>query len=1123
MKIRLIALLASILLPLSAQTYGEITGTVTDPTGAFIAGASITVTNVATNQVRQLETNPTGNYAVPFLVPGVYEVRAESAGLKAAVRRNVELQVEAVARIDFKLALGEVTQSVEVTGGAPLLATESIALGTVIENKRIVELPLNGRNFLQLIALSPNVTAEMGAGGYQSSKQGGERANQAFSISGQRQQANHYTLDGVENTDVAFNTFIIRPSVEALQEFKVQTGVFSAEFGRAPSQINATTKPGSNNFHGAVFEFLRNDKLDAREWSNAGPKNPFRRNQFGFTLGGRLIRDKLFFLSNFEALRDRKTLQRIASVATDRMRAGDFSTARAIYDPLSRVFGTDAAGNPRAISATRFPNDSIPRIRFHPISLKLLEFYPQATVPGDSILRNYIRNAGRPISWEQFMQRIDWNESITSSWFGRFSWGDDYSGELGTFPTEAGRTTTKVYQTVLSNTRVFSPAVVNEFRFGYNQFRNDFVPNFFANELDVTKGLGIVGLESPAAAVAWGTPSVSLAQGLTRFGDPDQGPYVIRTHVFQWLDNVSIVRGNHSFRFGGEIRRDRFNDAGFIYPRAQFTFEPRATFDPARRSATGYALADYLLGEIFISNRGLGRTNAMLRGTTVYLYVEDTWKISQQLTMNVGLRYENTRPWHDKYRGIQNPQMFDPGVGPEGVLPTTRVPILTRPGKGDFHDGLPFRWNDAIPVQSGDQFLGRALVRPDNNDFAPRLGLAYSPTSNWTFRTGFGAFYSVDMNEPRVSPALNLAGNERVASNEERPNSNFSNPWASARGSFRCSGWDGPCLGQPLVYANNVNRRTPYIFHWLFNLQRQLSENVVWEAGYQGSSGHKLEGTRRWNKAINRSGPNDARTVEQRRPWPAYAVFQMTDGDRNANYHALSMKLQQRFSKGLTCLVGYTWSKSIDTGSAIGGLSGDPFVPKDSYDIASNRALSQFHTGRRLVSSFIYELPFGMGKPFANRSGILNNLIGGWQLGSIVTFSDGTPRNVGGIGDINGIGVDGNFPDATGVSPIPKNRRAQQFWNIAAFDSINPELTYRYGNIGRNILFGPGLRQWDFDLLRNIRVKEGHSLHVRFEAFNFSNHPNWTAPSTDPRSPNFGVITSARTMRELQFGLKYVF
>src|SRR2546421_5477345 len=368
----ILILLWALALPVSAQNFAEITGAVSDATGAVMAGAAVTAISASTNQVRRATTNETGNYSLPYLVPGDYDVRVESAGFKVATRKGVELQVGAVARIDFKLEVGEITQQVEVTGGAPLLNTETAALGTVIENRRIVDLPLNGRNYLQLVTLSPNVTTEGGAGGA-GGLQGGARSSTSLSIAGQRLEYNRYTLDGVENTDPNFNSYIIQPSVDALQEFKVQTGIYSAEFGRGASQINVTTKSGSNLYHAAMFEFLRNSSLDARQWlQSQGQKNPFRRNQYGFTLGGPVEipklfhgKDRLFFMSNFEQNRDRTTTQARSNVASDTMRDGDFSgQSRAIFDPQSRMF--NAAGV--AIGASPFAGNLVPQTRLNTVS-----------------------------------------------------------------------------------------------------------------------------------------------------------------------------------------------------------------------------------------------------------------------------------------------------------------------------------------------------------------------------------------------------------------------------------------------------------------------------------------------------------------------------------------------------------------------------------------------------------------------------------------------------------------------------------------------------------------------------------------------------------------------------------
>lgn len=402
--------------------------------------------------------------------------------------------------------------------------------------------------------------------------------------------------------------------------------------------------------------------------------------------------------------------------------------------------------------------------------------------------------------------------------------------------------------------------------------------------------------------------------------------------------------------------------------------------------------------------------------------------------------------------------------------------------------------------------------------------MAYSPTSRWTFRTGIGLFYAKDTTNPVFDMGRNMAGRGLFNSDQERPNSNLSDPWRFQRESFPCRGWSGPCLGPPQVLGGIVGRRTPYVAQWLFNIQRELTQNIALELGYQGNAGHKLERLRTYNQPVLKTGPNDARSIAQRSPWPAYNRIQEVDGSVNSNYNALSAKLQQRFHHGFTYLVGYTWSKAIDGGSAIRTNSGDNLYPRNTYDLRLERGLSQFHAGRRLVTSFLYELPVGAGKSFVNHTGVLDKIVGGWQVSSILTFVDGTPQNVANIGDTNAINQLGNYPHATGISPIPASRSVNQFWNIAAFDATNPNLSYLVGNVGRNALLKPGVRQWDFSLVKNTAIREGHALQFRFEAFNFPNHPNWNAPSSDSRTAaTFGRITSARTMRELQFGLKYMF
>src|SRR2546425_6762196 len=418
----LVCLVLLSVLPAIAQTQAGISGVIHDSTGAVIPGVTVTVTNPATNFARSAVSNEAGVYNFPSLQPGRYAMRVALPGFRTVTQNDVELQIQQSARIDFTLQVGEVSQTVEVSGTAALIATENATVGTVIENKRIVEMPLNGRNFLQLTSLSPNVSYGFSGAGVADQRQGGSRASQSISVAGQRSEVNHFTLDGVENTDVNFNTYVILPSIDALQEFKVQTGIFPAEFGRATTQINVLTKPGTNQFHGTVFEFLRNDKLDARQYAFAGdrPKDPLKWNQYGFTLGGPVLlpkifkgTDRLFFMSNFEGFRERRLSRELFSVPSAKMRNGDFSELlprTTIYDPTTR---------------TPFAGNVIPQNRFHPTSVKLLEFYPAPNLNAGLGDYNYEATRKRKVDKDQFIQRIDFVESSKSSWFGRYSWGGE--------------------------------------------------------------------------------------------------------------------------------------------------------------------------------------------------------------------------------------------------------------------------------------------------------------------------------------------------------------------------------------------------------------------------------------------------------------------------------------------------------------------------------------------------------------------------------------------------------------------------------------------------------------------------------------------------------------------------
>jgi Carboxypeptidase regulatory-like domain len=1097
---RVLCVLLLGVLPAVAQTQADISGVIRDATGAVVPGVMITVTNPATNFARSAISNEAGVYNFPVLQPGRYSIRVELPGFRTITQNDVELQVQQSARLDFTLQVGELSETVEVAGTTALIATENATVGTVIENRRIVDMPLNGRNFLQLVSLSPNVSYGFNSAGQAGDRQGGTRAQQNIAVAGQRSSFNHFTLDGVENTDVNFNTYVVLPSIDALQEFKVQTGIFPAEFGRATTQINVSTKPGTNDFHGTLFEFLRNDVLDAKQYAFAGKrdKDPLRWNQYGFTLGGPVWlpkiykgTDRLFFMSNFEGFKERRTSRMLFTVPSVKMRNGDFSeVSTPIFDPRDRT--------------QQFLGNVIPKERIHPTSAKLLEFYPAPNLNPGLVSLNHEAVRRRVVDKDQFIQRVDFVESSKSSWFGRYSYGNETEIQPVLY-LNGSKVLTTVHQAMFSNTRVLSPSMVNEFRGGYNYFFNS-KGTELANIRDVMSELKIPGIAAQPG-LAWGTPAIVIT-GFTGFGDSSEGPYANKNHIYQVIDNFSWTTGNHTLRTGLEIRWDQYNQVGNQFARGSFGFEPNAT-SRVGAAGTGNAFADFLLGYCKRCEASVSLATVNFRATSQYYYVDDTWKIHPKVSLNFGLRYEFTPAWFDKSGKLVNIEVPYIDTTPN-VADPARHPTLVRMGTGDFYEGIPLRFDPRIKV-ARDGRLGRKLVADDKNDFAPRLGVSWNPSSKWVVRTGAGFFYSQDTGNPRFDMSRNLAGRRRDESTPDQIDLTWDQPFRSLGGTV--------LITNPYVLGNIYRRHTPYSIQYLLNIQRELGGNTALEVGYMGSVSRKLESLRAFNESL----PGATGTVLERAPYPEFGRIQEVDGSGRANYNSLGVKLQRRFSRGLTYLFGYTWSRSIDTGSAIRNHAGDTLFPQNSYNLGAERALSSFHTAHRTVTSVLYELPIGKGRRFLNRGGIADAALGGWQLGSIVMLQSGFPYTVTSGKDQSNTGAGFDRPNATGLNPVlPRDERTTDRWfNTDAF-RLQPFGTF--GNVGRNTLISPGMFQWDFSVHKEFRFLERQAVQFRFEAFNFSNHPNWGNPGANLSMSNFGKISSTRTnMRELQFALKYMF
>jgi hypothetical protein len=712
---------------LQAQiTTAELTGTVSDASGAVVVGATVTVTNTATNMQRMVQTNGAGTYDISSLPPGAYNVKVEMTGFSAQVRSNIELQVAQVARIDVGLQLGNVSEVVEVSGGGPaMLETENTAVGTVIEDKRIEELPLNGRNFLQLSTLAPGATTAQPQNSVVIMREGGSRAQFTLSIGGQRLFYNHYTLDGLENTDPNFQTYMILPSVDALEEFKVESGIFPAEYGHNIIQINVTTKSGSNQFHGAAFEFLRNSAFDAKNYFDKAslPIPGFRRNQFGGTLGGRIIKDKLFFFANYEGLRQMQGQSLTATLPSTTWLQGNFSgTPTVVYDPLSRVLNANGS----VASSTPFPGNVIPANRIAPQSLT----YASVVLPpvANFGANDYASQPGEPLNNDQAQLRLDYSLSSNQTLMARFS----HQGETETtpqgVPNTASNTETNAYQDMLAHTWVISPTKVNDVRVGISHFYNDTAAQQ-ANKQNIAGLMGIPNL-TPAFNYDWGVPGVTLsALSSTIIGSQTDSPFVNWDTIIQSADNFSWNHGSHAFKFGGEVNRTRFNQQGAASPNGLFTFNGQYTNSGLPGASVGAAnsVADFLLGDMSSDAWQVGQSAAELRSYYFGLYVQDSWKVTSKLTFNYGLRWEYQQPWTDKYDHIVNLAY---------AWNNSFTPYYVRAGNGPFlQDAVTPPWPaPAAFIQVRNGQYGRGNIKPDKDNWGP------GPASRtaWTPRRSSG-------------------------------------------------------------------------------------------------------------------------------------------------------------------------------------------------------------------------------------------------------------------------------------------------------------------------------------------------------------------------------------------------
>ncbi|MCW5982078.1 MAG: TonB-dependent receptor [Bryobacteraceae bacterium] len=1143
-KVTLILALALLCFTLPAwaqRDLGTIVGTVTDPTGGVIAGARVTITEDATSLSYQVQTDSGGNYVRPALKPGIYSVQVEATGFKTGVQRNVTLTAGDRVQANVSMQVGDVAESIEVSAAPPALQTESTIIGQTIQARSTSELPLGGqRKFTYLARLSPSVVpGEPGAR---------DAAGGAFSANGVRSNGqNNFLLNGVDNNvnviDFINQTaYVVGPSVEAIGEMKILTNGYNAEYGRgAGGVVNVTIKSGTNDIHGVLFENLQNDKLDANKWENnrAGAKRgPFKQNLFGVAIGGPIIRDKLFWFADYQGIRIRSTGGAVPglgntftrSIPWPAYKTGDFSRLL-----TGGSLGTDAAGNNvpvggifdplNVVNGARqmFPGNRIPQSRFDPAAATLIGQYPNPNQNlGERLADNnfIVVTSGRQQN-DQGDLRLDYRLSDKDSLFGSLSWVEESKFQTPPLPglLDAGGFAGESEQNqsrnaMMSWTRVWSPTFLTETRLAFSRL---ITQRTQANStVDAFREAGIGGI-NPISAYAQngGLPAIAI-DGYSTVGGSEWLPTLEYNNVWDFIENVSIIKSGHAMKFGFEYRPIDFPFFQVPSPRGIFGFRTGWTsagpgFDGVGR--TGDGIATWLLGMPGSGTR-ITTANFISSQKTAYAgYFQDDWKVSRTLTLNLGVRYELFTPIGEKF-GRQSGFEYAKDIRNELTLVIPKGPNQDAPLPPNFATTYP-----QIVVERG--VVDKYMIPWDKNNFSPRIGLAWQAVSRTVIRAGYGIFYGGEENEggdpnrgeslpfnqeAQLIPQTNYVANPFIRTFAEGfPLDTFSLP-APIR--FRTPAW---------------NFRTPLVHKWNFAIQRELGFSTVAEISYVGSKGQNLLVLWNANNPVNHPDPGALRAPRRIYGIDTDITEAATFG--RSNYHGLNGKLEKRFSNGLDFLMAYTWGHALtDVGTTLTGGG----VIRDARNFReSGYANANFDVRHRFTTSFMYELPFGRGRMFGsgwNRAA--NSVLGGWQINGIVTMLTGFPRSI--TAAFNSCACNARTPDVvSGKSPsnAPSGGRTPDLW----FDTtavMAPALGTP-GNLGSMSIFAPGTRNVDFSLFKRFSFTERYALTFRSEFFNISNTPQFdpTQMSLTQGGGGFGRIngTIAGTERHVQFALRFEF
>lgn len=1077
-------------------TQGEIVGMARDPQGALVAGVAVSVTNTGTGLTRTSTTADNGTFRFPALPTGVYDLTADKAGFAKLLVKGIRVSVDETRTVDLEMSIASQSTTVTVEGAALLVNTESQHLGDVINETQVTALPLNGRDFAQLALLNAGVAAFGGGGG----QQGGEGGISGYSSNGQRSSSNNFMVDGIDNNNYQGGSVSQLPSVDSIQEFQVQTNNYSAEYGRnSGSVVNLVTKSGTNQLHGSLYEFLRNNDLDARNFF--APTNPeLRLNQFGGTAGGPIRKDRTFFFGNYEGFRQVAGITRLTIVPTDLQKQGIF---------------TDSNGN-----QVQLPLD--------PVAAQLFKLYPEPNT--NQAGGNFISSPSLTDSTDQYLIKLDHRTAHNDTLTGRYS----YTRYNIFNPFTPGQETTAIpgyggfdyggtHLFSIGYTRIISASSLNEFRVGFA--RNTDSQYNQAGPQAATFGFN-TGWGPNAPLNLGNIPNLTMAGGLvsgggafSNLGSNNNVPTASAQNVIQVIEHFSHTTARHEWKFGADIRNVRDN---ILY---DLDFMGQITFTGSLNSqGIVNPFADLAEGLPSTSLHFVGNSARSYRITSYDFFAQDTFKLRSNLTLNYGLRYEYNTVIHDATGRATTwrPNRFTQYLSP--AADQTDLAVLEASGM--------------VPESEG------GLYNPDYKNFAPRVGIAWSlgPKSLTVVRAGYGIFYdtvlgqipgNVLLNPPAMPDYFNIA------------------PTISWPNSFAPSGF-------PVITITPAHFPTPYSQAWNLDVQRQLPADMLFEIGYVGSTGTHLPRFRQIDQAyltqaqINALTPDVITRMElmgiptpvaqflasqgpaaipsiARVPYFGYPQIFQAENSVSSSYHALQTKLNKRVGYGLSFGVAYTFAKSIDGASVFygSGANATTIFPQDNYNTRAEKGLSDFDIRHRFVANYVYQIP-----SFRHLvSGMPHAIAEGWQTTGIVTLQTGQPFSVLTGQSLSGTGLGNDRPDLVG-NPNAGPHTVNQWFNTSAF-TLNQPLTF--GNAGRNIISGPPFKNFDFALIKSTRIAEAANVEFRAEFFNVFNHPNFALPANIESAPNFGAISQTPDVaqnnvglgsggpRLIQFGLKFSF